>query len=152
MGRTANNELVFYTSRGTGICAWKEYGIRMGDGFIDTISEPVTFKEYVVNESATEHGVRLLATGMPMVKSRDVMLTITIEGDTPDSMRNQRNSFMEFVMGNNGALALSTADDPETIYRLYMIGKGGEYGRSLDGCFCKMCLKFTEPNPSNRGK
>ena len=34
------------------------FGVRMGDGFLDALTEPLTLKENIENESRLEHGKR----------------------------------------------------------------------------------------------
>lgn len=150
MARKAINELVFHLDNGAKVCAWQEYGIRMGEGFLNALTEPPVFKDYVTNEYALEDGVRITAEERPYVKSRELTLTITIEGDTPGGLQGQRQKFLEFITASKGKLVVSTADAPDVRYTLYLKGRGGEYNRSLDRCFCKMALKFVEPNPAAR--
>lgn len=135
-------------------CAWKTFGIRMGDKFLDAITEPWAYKDYITNESALEDGVRITTVDTPKVKSREVSLTLVFVGDSPEQRRSLVNGFLSLVEQNKGRIWLRVpaeeAGSP-VIYRLYLVGKSGEYGMPLDRCICRMTLKFIEPNPKNRG-
>lgn len=149
MTRIEINDLVFYDDK-KAMCAWKEYGIRMGDGFLNTLDEPLTNKPYISNNSRLSDGVRITSTDIPKRASRDATLVFTLEGDTPSAMRTQKKSFFNLIDKHNGLLVLTVPELGEDVFRLYYQGKVSEYSLSLDRCFCKLALKFTEPNPTDR--
>lgn len=149
MKRIEINDLVFYDDK-KAICAWEKYGIRMGDGFLDTLDEPLTNKSYISNNARLSDGVRITSSNKPKRASRDVTLIFTLEGDTPSGMREQKKKFFDFIDKHNGLLVLTVPELGDDVFRLYYQGKGSEYSLSLDRCFCKLALKFTEPNPTDR--
>lgn len=157
---------------------WKLFGIRMGDNFINTLTEPVDYKDYITNESALESGVRTVYDGR-RYKSRELTLTFTIEGADQEEYNRNRKMFFLMLHQNNGRIFLTLPseyqiNDPNvedlqddnayppaytlngkkygSVYRLEYMGKGAEYGRSLQRNFGKMSLKFREPNPGHRSR
>ena len=40
--------------------ALKEWGVRMGDNFLDVLGAPVPLKEFIENKSRLEHGKQVL--------------------------------------------------------------------------------------------
>lgn len=63
--------------------AYMMYGVIMGDGFIENISMAAPLKEFVENDSRLEHGKRMIISN-PRLASRNVTLTFTINGKTPE--------------------------------------------------------------------
>ena len=55
--------------------AWTQWGVNMGDGFIDALDAPLPMKDYIENESRLEHGKRIITTDAK-VDSRDITLAI----------------------------------------------------------------------------
>ena len=56
-----------------------QYGVSMGSGFIDTLKATLTFKDDIENNSAIEHGKRVVLT--PYIDSRDISLTFVVRSD-----------------------------------------------------------------------
>lgn len=129
--------------------AFREWGIRMGDGFLDAIDAPLPMKEYVENESALEHGKRVLTTNAK-IDSRELTLVFTIEGDSESDYRGKKKAFeAELYKGNvNINIPVLGID----VYKLIYKGKSISYGLSLDRTFGKISSKFEEPNPSPEGR
>lgn len=125
---------------------WEDNGVRMGEGFIDALTEPLSLKDFIVNESRLEHGKRI--TGTPKIASREVVLCFTIEGSSPTDFRNKKNKFLKMLY--SGPITLEVPKESEDVYRLIYTGKGSEYGVNIARTFCKMMLKFEEPNPADR--
>lgn len=149
--RTQTNDLIFYVN-GFAVCAWKQYGICMGDGFLTTLDEPVGNKEYISNNARGENGIRITSPTKPKKKERDIALVFTIEGETPAEMRSLKNLFFSMMDNQNGQLILKVPELGDNVFRLYYTGNGADYSLSLDRCFCKMALKFKEPDPTDRGE
>ena len=42
--------------------AYITWGVRMGDGFLDTIGAPAPMKEFIENKSRLEHGKRVIVS------------------------------------------------------------------------------------------
>lgn len=124
-------------------------GIRPGEGFINTITEPLTLKDYIVNESRLEHGKRIALRGQPLLASRDITLEFTLStSDQADFLR-QRAAFLSEMY--KGAVTIELPQVSEDVYRLFYLGKSSEYNMNVNRTFACISLKFTEPNPANRG-
>lgn len=54
------------------------FGVRMGDGFLDALTEPLTLKENIENESRLEHGKRIIVDANPKIASRELLLDFTL--------------------------------------------------------------------------
>lgn len=124
-------------------------GVRMGDGFIDALTEPLTLKSNIENESRLEHGKRVIIEAVPKFQPREVTLDFTIQGSTPEDLRDRKHAFLSLMYRGNVMIEVP-AVSPD-VYRLVYKGKGAEYAMSTDRTFCHMMLKFEEPNPVNRG-
>lgn len=147
--RIARNDLKFLVN-GSWICAYSAYGMDMGDGFLDTLEEPLVYKDYITNESRLENGKRITECGKPKLAARDLTLIFTIEGENPADFRALKTAFFKMLSDNYGKLVLTVPQSSGDIYHLRYLGKGNEYSRSLDRCFCKIALKFCESDPSDR--
>lgn len=148
--RKANNDLCFLVNK-QWECAWRVYGMRMGDKFLDTIDEPVTYKDPIVNECRTESGQRVAHLPSVCLKPRDLTLIFTFEGETPAELTRLKNSFFSLLASHHGELTVKVPKVSDSIYRLRYIGKGTDYSLTLDRRFCKIAMKFSEDNPANRG-
>ena len=62
--------------------ALKEWGVRMGDNFLDVLGAPVPLKEFIENKSRLEHGKQVLMDN-PKLDERELTLVFTVEGDSP---------------------------------------------------------------------
>ena len=127
---------------------YKDYGVRMGEGFLDALTEPLTLKENVENESRLEHGKRVVVEDEPKFASREVMLDFTISGNTPADFLTKKNAFLAMLY--KGKITLEVPQESDTVYHLIYRGKGSEYSMNVQRTFCHMILKFEEPNPNHR--
>ena len=151
-----------------------EWGLRMGDGFIETLTEPLTLKEPIVNESRLEHGKRYIIDDTPKFDSRELTLDFVIEADTPERLMKNKSQFLQVIYKGKVELSVageydtetkknragvrdytypSTDADPynnDTVFRLVYLGKGTEYAMNWQRTCCHMMLKFVEPDPTNR--
>ena len=127
--------------------AWTEWGVNMGDGFIDALDAPLEMKEYVENESRLEHGKRVLATNAK-VASRDVTLGFTITGASASDYRTKSKAF--FAELQKGAFTVKVPALGDEVYHFVYTGKSVSYGLSLGRNFSHISMKATEPNPMDR--
>ena len=127
--------------------AWTQWGVNMGDGFIDTLDAPLPMKDYIENESRLEDGKRVLTTNVKK-DSRDITLSFTITGTSESDYRAKKKAFETELY--NGALTISVPKISTDVYHLIYTGKNVSYGLSLDRCFGNFSAKFEEPNPSDR--
>ena len=131
-----------------GADAFAKYGVRMGNGFIDTLGNPLTMKEYPENESRIEHGKRIL-TKYRRFEAREFSLEFTIQGKSPADYKAKKKAFLDLLYGED--IRIQVPSDSDDVYHLTYKGTSQTYGRSKSGMFCKMNLRFEEPNPANRG-
>lgn len=124
------------------------FGARMGDGFLDALTEPLNLKENIENESRLEHGKRIIVDENPKIASREVLLDFTISGNSQEDFSQKKNGFLALMYG--GIITLQVPQDRPDVYHLIYRGKGAEYGMNAQRTFCHMILKFVEPNPANR--
>lgn len=128
--------------------AWVYFGVNMNDSFIDTLTEPLTPKEYIENESRLEDGKRVIVDEEIKVSSRDLTLDFTMEGDTPKQLTERKTAFFTEMMKGNVKIKVPAVSDE--VYNLIYKGKGTSYGMNPQRTFCHIMLKFDEPNPKNR--
>lgn len=129
---------------------YQDYGVRMGEGFLDTLTEPLSLKDNVENESRLEHGKRVVVEETPKVQSREVMLDFTLSGISPADFRAKKNAFLALMY--KGAVSIQVPQESKDTYHLIYRGKGAEYSMNAQRTFCHMILKFEEPNPNNRSE
>lgn len=127
--------------------AYTEWGVRMGDGFLDALDGFLPLKALVENESRLEHG-KHVDTGNAMVDSREVTLTFTIEGQDEAQFRTRRKAFQTELL--KGKVEVQVPALGGEVYRLVYTGKSLTYALAHDRAFCKVASKFTEPNPMDR--
>lgn len=131
-------------------------GIRMGEGFIEALTEPLTIKTLVTSESRLEHGVRSLRRQPIVWQSRDVTLSFEISGKGTTrelmerTMWQRRNKLIETLVSEYGFVGISVPQVGSEVYWLRYLGKSNTYALSLGRTMCNVALKFTEPNPSHR--
>lgn len=126
--------------------AFTEWGIRMGDGFLDTLNGYSPMKEYITNNDRTQDGVQYIGT--PKVNERNVTLNFTLEGvDAPDFAA--KNKAFASVM-RQGDITIQIPPDSPDVYHLKYTGKSCTFARNTERTFAKIGLAFIEPNPTNR--
>lgn len=127
--------------------ALKEWGVRMGDNFLDVLGAPVPLKEFIENKSRLEHGKQVLMDN-PKLDERELTLVFTVEGDSPADYQAKKTDFYEELY--KGKIDIQIPENSSDIYHLLYLGKSVSYAQSLDRTFGKISAKFCEYNPSNR--
>lgn len=129
------------------IDAYTQWGVSMGDNFIDNIEAPLTLKDYVSNESRIEHGKRVITDpAMLKIASRDVTLQFQICGNSAEDYMNKKKAFQLVLY--SGVIDIKIPARGEEVYHLLYQGKQVSFSQSLmEG---KLSAKFEEPNPMNR--
>lgn len=127
--------------------AWTEWGVNMGEGFLDAIDGFAPMKEYIENDSRLEHGKRVLVAD-PKVASREVTLHFTIMGVSQADYRAKRIAFEEEL--RNGSVDVIVPELGEHVYHLVYLGKNVTYGLNMSRTFSTLSAKFDEPNPMER--
>ena len=129
--------------------AWTTWGVRMGNGFLDSIDGFNEMKNYIENESRLEHGKRVI-TDNAKVDSREFTLQFTIEGNSENDYRTKKKSFQSEL--EKGTVNIKIPTLGNEVYKLVYLGKSISYGLSIDRCFGKVSSKFCEPNPMDRSE
>ena len=125
--------------------AYMMYGVIMGDGFIENISMAAPLTEFVANDSRLEHGKRMIISN-PRLASRNVNLTFTINGKTPEEYLDHYRAFVAELHKGNVALRVPALGET---YKLVYLNSASY---ALDGSrtVSKLACKFVEPNPYDR--
>lgn len=126
--------------------AFTTWGVNMGDGFLDAISAPLSMKENIENESRVEHGKRVVV--VPKIASREITLGFTIMGATESDYKAKKQSFFDELY--KGELTINVPKNGDEVYRLVYLGKSTSFAQNVTRTFCKMAMKFEEPNPTKR--
>lgn len=127
--------------------AWIEWGVNMGEDFINEIDAFVPMKELIENDSRLEHGKRILLAN-PRVASRELALHFTIKGDNETDYRAKRKAFEQELQ--KLAVDIKVPAIGTEVYHLVYLGKSVAYALNLSRTFCTVSAKFEEPNPMNR--
>lgn len=127
--------------------AFREWGVRMGDGFLDEIDAFLPMKEYIENESPLEHGKRVLTTNAK-INSRELTLAFTIEGSSEADYRAKKKAFEAELC--KGGITIEVPALGSEVYKLIYKGVSISYGMNLARTFGKISTKFEEPNPMDR--
>ncbi|MBD5374378.1 MAG: hypothetical protein HDR77_02730 [Bacteroides sp.] len=127
--------------------AYTTYGVRMGDKFLDALGTPAPMKAYVENDSRAKHGKQVL-TSSARIASRQLNLEFTIQGITPEDFRIKKNAFYSALY--SGAVNICVPTNGPELYRLNYLGTSPTYAQSRNRCFCRVMVKFEEPDPTNR--
>ena len=132
-----------------GVDAYVQWGVCMGDNFIDNIEAALSLKDYISNESRIEHGKRVI-TDKKLIKiaSRDITLQFHIMGGTAEEYRTNKKAFEQDVL-YGGAVDIQIPSRGSEVYHLLYTGKQVTFAQTLSEC--KLAAKFEEPNPMNRG-
>ena len=127
--------------------AWTEWGVNMGEGFIDAIDSFAPMKDYIENDSRLEHGKRVLISN-PRVASRELTLHFTIKGNSEADYRTKRKAFETELQKVKIDIRVPVLGDD--VYHLIYLGKSVSYALSRSRTISTMSSKFEEPNPMNR--
>ena len=126
--------------------AYQEWGVRMGEGFLDTLNGYYPLKEYITNNDRTQDGVQYF--GAPKVNERNLTLNFTIEGSDKDDFTVKNRAFAEMM--RKGDVTIQVPADRPDVYHLKYTGKSCTFARNVERTFAKIGLAFVEPNPTNR--
>lgn len=129
-----------------GFDAYRQWGIRMGDGFLDAIFAPEPMKEFIENKSRLKHGKQVLYNN-PKVDERDVTLVFTLEGSSPDDYHAKYSAFKTEL--KKGKVEIKVPVLGDQVYRLTYL-RSASFGLNIPRTFSKISIKFNEPNPANR--
>lgn len=125
-----------------------EYGVYMGEGFLNALTEPLELKEFISNESRLEHGKRVIVRD-PKFQPRELTLDFVLVGESKSDFAAKRDAFFALLYSGFVEIIVPCLS-PTTAYRLIYKGKGSDYGMNLARTMCRLVLKFDEPNPNDR--
>lgn len=123
-----------------------EWGVRMGDGFLDALNGYYPMKDYITNNDRTQDGVQYVGT--PKVNERSLTLNFTMEGMNSSDFTTKNKAFVEVMRG--GDVVIQVPEDSPAVYHLKYTGKSCTFARNTERTFAKLGLAFIEPNPTNR--
>lgn len=124
--------------------AFTEWGVKMGDGFLDALGTPAPMKDFIENKSRLEHGKRVIVNN-PKLDERDLTLTFTIQGSSKTDYQTKKAAFQNELY--KGSMTVQVPANSGEVYHLIYTGKSLTYAQSLDRTFGKLSAKFNEPNP-----
>lgn len=126
--------------------ALTEWGVRMGDNFLDVLNGYYPMKDYITNNDRTQDGVQYV--GIPKVNERNITLNFTMEGNSASDFTAKNKAFVEVMRG--GDVVIQVPEDSPAVYHLKYTGKSCTFARNTERTFAKLGLAFIEPNPTNR--
>lgn len=126
--------------------ALTEWGVRMGDNFLDVLNGYYPMKDYITNNDRTQDGVQYV--GIPKVNERNITLNFTMEGNSASDFTAKNKAFVEVMRG--GDVVIQVPEDSPSVYHLKYTGKSCTFARNTERTFAKLGLAFIEPNPTNR--
>lgn len=121
------------------------HGVVMGDDFINTLRTPISFKDDIENDSAIEHGIRVIPSAY--YSAREITLTFNVHGS--DSASCAANE--EWLRNLLAQRAITIKVRDEEYYRL-LYKASVSYGRNCTKTTCVISAKFLEPNPDDRAE
>lgn len=125
--------------------ALTEFGVQMGDSFLDAIFAPVPTKAFIENKSRLQHGKQVIHSN-PKADERDVTLTFNLEGDSPEDYLVKYKNFK--VELSKGLVIIEVPALGETYRLTYQ--KSITFAMDRERSFSKISCKFNEANPSDR--
>lgn len=134
------NELII-----NGKDALTEFGVRMGDGFLDAIYSPSPLKVFIENKSRLQDGKQVIYNN-PRSDERDVTLTFNLEGSSADDYLEKYKKFK--VELSKGLIAIGVPVLGENYQLTYQ--KSATFAMNIERTFAKISCKFNEPNPADR--
>ena len=127
--------------------AWHEWGVNMGEDFLDAIDGFAPMKEYIENDSRLENGKTVLVVN-PRVASRDLTLHFTICGENEIDYRYKRKDFEQEL--RSGIVDIVVPALGYDVFHLVYSGKSVSYAMNQKRTFSTISAKFEEPDPTNR--
>lgn len=127
--------------------ALTEFGVRMGENFLDAIFAPVPTKAFIENKSRLQDGKQVIYNN-PKADERDVTLTFNLEGLSPEDYLERYKKFK--VELSKGLVVINVSALGETYRLTYQ--KSNTFAMDTSRTFTKISVKFNESNPKNRSE
>lgn len=127
--------------------AYTEWGVNMGDRFLDALGEKAGKKDYITNDNKMKDGIEY-CTFIPKASERQITLTFTIRGGSKSDFIAKKDAFFDEL--NKGDVTIQVPANDSKVYHLKFKDSTGTYAQNLERTFCKVGIKFIEPNPKNR--
>ncbi|MCD7721238.1 MAG: hypothetical protein LUI09_03315 [Prevotellaceae bacterium] len=146
-------EVEFYVTKNSVTSDWvdayEEYGVNMGEGFISALLTPAAPKSFIESDCRLEDGKVVLTDTENHLSSRDVTLTFTVMGATTAEYTANLKAFLALLY--TGTLTLRVPPLGDEVYRL-VYQKSSSYAQNTARTICKLGVKMTEPDPTDRGE
>jgi len=127
--------------------AYSEYGVKMGENFLDSLGGAAPLKDYITNSNRLKNGVSYCKT-IPKLNERDITLTFNIEGSSHSDFITKKKAFYAVLYA--GDVNIKVPDNSDEVFHLKYTGRDVSYAQNTLKTFCKLAVKFKEPDPSNR--
>lgn len=123
------------------------YGVTLLSDGVSVLMAAADMKEMVENTSRLEHGKHVVTKGCKLA-SRDITLTFGVLGKNAADYAAKMEAFANVLYAGALTLELRTVQ-AGVVYKL-VYRKCTTYAQNSSRTFCKMAVKFTEPNPTDR--
>lgn len=122
-----------------------EYGVWMGEGFLNALLQPPDFKKFISNKSRLEHGARYVVTD-PYADERDFTLPFVLVARDNIQAIAQKKRFLDMMQGFINLYVPQAGDER---YRL-IVESFSSFSRNYKGNVLSIKVKVREPNPNDR--
>ena len=129
-----------------GYDTYSTWGIILAEGSVDALLSIPPAKEYIVNESRLEDGVRVLAGRVGKDADREVTLEVHMIASSATDSREKYASFVQFIKENR-TLDITTENTDGVFHFLY---RSCNTFSDWNGRVSHIALRLWEPNPADR--
>lgn len=129
-----------------GLDAYLHWGVRMGEGFLESLFSPPPIKKVIENESRLEHGKQVFLNNLRL-DERELTLTFTLEGTSREDYITKYKSFLTEI--SSGEVVIKVPALGNDVYHMYYL-RSTTFAWNIERTFSKISMKLCEPNPANR--
>ena len=132
-----------------GCDALSQWGVRMGEGFLDALLCPPQAKEPVKVKSRLLNGTVYLFGESTLFEERDLSLNFTVEGASPSDAQARLSAFIGSLLAAERQSGYSTLapDGYDREFRL-VYKSCASFRMPLDRSFISLTVKFSDIAPS----
>ena len=124
------------------------WGIVFDSSSISSLMTPAAMKEYIENNSRTEHGKRVVTNAdLAKLDARSVTLTFSLCAKSENDFFTKYAAFCDEIQAT-GEIKIILSVRPNVAYRL--LYKSCSQFTQYNNRLAKFSLKCEEPNPKNR--